>query len=130
MGDSGSLFIGFIVSALALGTSYHGETDLTVLAPLIILVIPIYDTLLVFTLRILRGLSPFLGSKDHFPLRLERRGWDRSRILNFTLLMGILFGTAAYFVTKVSILIALGIYLIVLILLGLFTRYIIKENVN
>jgi len=95
MGDSGSLLLGFISSSLALGTSYHGESSATLLAPVLILLIPIFDTTLVFYLRIKRGISPFLGSKDHFPLRLERMGWKRPHILAFAMCSAIFFSIAA-----------------------------------
>ena len=34
MGDSGSLFLGFVLAALAMGTAYEGPTEITVFAPL------------------------------------------------------------------------------------------------
>jgi len=130
MGDSGSLFIGFVASALALGTSYRSTTDLSVLAPLFILAIPIYDTINVFVLRIRRGTSPFLGSKDHFPLRMEIMGWSRPRILMATLFVGVLFTVGAYFVTRSSWDVVLGIYLTCVMFLIFFTNYILKAKVR
>jgi len=130
MGDSGSLFLGFVASALALGTSYSGFSDLSVFAPLLILSIPLYDTALVFWLRAMKGKSPFLGSKDHFPLRLEMLGWQRSKILMFTLFLGILFSIAAYMVTKVHTLGAIAIYSGALLVLVLLTRYVLKAEVK
>lgn len=130
MGDSGSLFIGFVAGSLALGTSYTGPTDWTVLTPLLILAVPIYDTTLVFWLRIKRGMSPFLGSKDHFPLRLEKLGWSRRSILIFTLCSAVFLSGGAYGVTKSSTPTAISFYCLVLILLGIFTSYILKAKVE
>ncbi|OVE77250.1 hypothetical protein BVX98_03170 [bacterium F11] len=129
MGDSGSLFVGFVASSLALGTSYQGPTNLSVFAPLLILAIPLYDTILVFSLRIMKGISPFLGSKDHFPLRLEVLGWKRPQILSFTLLIALLFSFGAFFVTKVNTVGVLLIYSFAGLILSLLTIYILKAKI-
>ncbi len=126
MGDGGSLFLGFVISSLALGTSYRGTSTIVVLAPVLILLIPIYDTTLVFYLRIKKGISPFLGSKDHFPLRLEQLGWNRSAILVFALSAATFFGFAAAVITRVSPYTVLWIYAFCALLLVFFTAYILK----
>jgi len=130
MGDCGSLFLGFVVAVLALGTSYKGKTNLAVLCPLLILAVPLYDTLAVFAFRIKRGMSPFLGSKDHFPLRLEKLGWSRTRILIFTLVVTLVFNIGAFVVTKAPYIYALAIYCVFGLCLVLFTLTILKAKVE
>ena len=62
MGDSGSLVLGFIISALAIkATDYVSDTTI-----LFIAAVPIIDTIIVMTRRIQRGLSPFSPDKSHF----------------------------------------------------------------
>jgi UDP-GlcNAc:undecaprenyl-phosphate GlcNAc-1-phosphate transferase len=112
MGDTGSLTIGFILSAVSVGTSYTKENYIGLFAPLLILAIPLYDTLLVMVLRWKRGQSPFLGSKDHFALRLEKMGYSRGRILTMTYASAIVLAVGAYSVTRLdasSALIVFGI---------------------
>ena len=74
MGDTGSLIIGYIITVLAvkfihLNVMHAWESDLSfVSAPviaIIILVIPIFDTIRVFSIRILRGKSPFKADRLH-----------------------------------------------------------------
>ncbi|MCB4755705.1 MAG: undecaprenyl/decaprenyl-phosphate alpha-N-acetylglucosaminyl 1-phosphate transferase [Elusimicrobia bacterium] len=130
MGDSGSLFVGFVAASLSLGTSYSEKTQIGVLAPLLILAVPIFDTLLVFYLRVRRGTSPFLGSKDHFPLRLEALGWPRRNILILTLCLSALFCLGAFAITRVQLLSSLVIYLFFIILMGLFTTYLLRAKVQ
>jgi len=96
MGDTGSLLLGFLLATEALGTSYTKTNNLAVLAPILILGIPLYDTVLVSFLRLKRGMSPFLGSKDHFALRLEKWGLSRGQILIMVYSVGILLSLAAY----------------------------------
>jgi UDP-N-acetylmuramyl pentapeptide phosphotransferase/UDP-N-acetylglucosamine-1-phosphate transferase len=85
MGDTGSLFLGFLIAVLAIRfiglnaspatrviTGVSGASGMT--AVLALLMIPIYDTLRVFFLRIRRGKSPFTADKNHIHhLLLELR---------------------------------------------------------
>lgn len=113
LGDTGSLFIGFILAALSLGTSYTHVNNAGVFAPLLILGVPIYDTILVTILRLQKGMSPFLGSHDHFALRLEHYGFFREEILLITYAAGMLLTFIAYEVTIVVFEYAMLIYAIV-----------------
>lgn len=103
MGDSGSLVCGFTLAVVALGTEYTRVNPLGVYAPLFILAIPIYDTLFVSVLRLRRGHSPFLGSKDHFALRLEKIGFSRRRIVMLASLAAIFLSACAFLVTQVPL---------------------------
>lgn len=103
MGDTGSLTIGFVCASLALGTSYTRLNDIGLIAPLFILAIPIYDTLLVSVLRLQKGQSPFLGSKDHFALRLEFMGYSRKQILVIIYAASALLALSAYLITVATV---------------------------
>ncbi len=72
LGDTGSLFIGLNLGALAMIGRYTERTNLGILVPLVILGVPIFDTLFVMYVRRRRGVSMFLGSPDHVALRLRR----------------------------------------------------------
>ncbi|MCP9769938.1 undecaprenyl/decaprenyl-phosphate alpha-N-acetylglucosaminyl 1-phosphate transferase [Lacihabitans sp. LS3-19] len=73
MGDTGSLIVGFIISVLAIkfvDHNVHNTNPDTVYknAPviaIILLCVPIFDTLRVFGLRILKGKSPFKADRLH-----------------------------------------------------------------
>ncbi len=130
MGDGGSLFLGFVCSALALGTSYGHQNEWGILAPLMILCPAIYDTLLVFIARIRRGVSPFIGSKDHFALRLEILGWKRPKILVYTLGMSAFLSLGAYAVTRVPSGFELVVYFFTILLLLALSAYLSKAKVQ
>lgn len=112
LGDTGSLLAGFLLAALSLGTAYSRVNNLGVFAPILILGLPIYDTLLVIYLRFQRGMSPFLGSRDHFALRLERYGFYREEILVISYAVSLLLGFTAYQVTVMSSGYAVVLYII------------------
>src|SRR5580700_11255852 len=79
MGDTGSYFIGLVMSCgTLLGTYYEydeapGDRHF-VLAPLCILAIPLYDFCSVMIIRSLQGRSPFHADKSHFSHRLIELG--------------------------------------------------------
>jgi len=72
LGDTGSLFIGLNLGALAMVGRYTEHHNVGVLVPLVILGVPVFDTLFVMYIRRRRGVSMFLGSPDHVALRLRR----------------------------------------------------------
>jgi UDP-GlcNAc:undecaprenyl-phosphate GlcNAc-1-phosphate transferase len=130
MGDCGSLFLGFVASSLALGTSYGDKTELGVFAPLVILALPIFDTILVFYLRIRKGISPFLGSKDHYPLRMEALGWHRKKILGFVIATSLFLGLCAYVIAHSSLVPVVLIYGVVAVFFIVFTAYVLKAKIQ
>jgi UDP-GlcNAc:undecaprenyl-phosphate/decaprenyl-phosphate GlcNAc-1-phosphate transferase len=86
MGDSGSLFVGLTLSTLALQPAGGGPAGTGVLsiigAPLLVLLIPIFDTTLVTVLRLLSGRRPSQGGRDHSSHRLVAIGLpERTAVL-------------------------------------------------
>jgi len=77
MGDTGSLFSGFVLAAVAINISYAPlERPMALLTPIVAMSLPIYDTLFVIIMRIKTGKFAFAKSDDHFVLRLKTMGHD------------------------------------------------------
>ena len=76
MGDAGSNFLGFLLGALTVaGTYAKGRSSpFGVLAPLLVMAVPLYDTTSVILIRIREGRSPFQADRRHFSHRLVERG--------------------------------------------------------
>jgi len=76
MGDSGSLFIGLLLSGLALAPAPGGSRSLVAVmaAPVLILGVPILDTTLVTIGRLLEGRPVSLGGRDHTSHRIVDLG--------------------------------------------------------
>lgn len=110
MGDCGSLLIGFTLAGISLGTRYSEVNDAGVFAPLLILFVPAFDTLFVSLLRLNQGKSPFLGSKDHFALRLERMGFSRARVVAMAAAAAALLSFCAFLVTQLPLRGAIAVY--------------------
>lgn len=107
MGDMGSLFLGFTLGAVAilLQTEEIGQWEIvlyhtdffknyhlvyegiSVLIPLLVLAVPIFDTLLVMVMRTLNGLGIFTPGRDHSSHRLSRLKGAIQRRLDKLILM-------------------------------------------
>lgn len=81
MGDAGSNFLGFLLGTMTVvGTftrPYDAEnpsSPFSVLTPLLVMAVPLYDTISVITIRIREGRSPFQADRRHFSHRLVERG--------------------------------------------------------
>lgn len=74
LGDSGSLFLGFLISTLAMVGSQKSPTIVAVSIPLIALGFPILDVALAVARRFLGGKPIFIGDGDHIHHRLLKRG--------------------------------------------------------
>ncbi len=108
MGDAGSLVLGFFLAVLTMLTTYYdptvvaGRPAYTVLAPLIVLAVPLYDFVSVVILRLRAHVSPFKGDTRHFSHRLVRRGMTvRAAVLTICLCTAVT-GIAAVLLPRVS----------------------------
>jgi UDP-GlcNAc:undecaprenyl-phosphate GlcNAc-1-phosphate transferase len=74
LGDSGSLFIGFMLSAMALAGSQKSPTMVAVAIPVVALGLPILDVVLAVLRRFLGGKPLFGGDRQHIHHKLLKRG--------------------------------------------------------
>jgi UDP-GlcNAc:undecaprenyl-phosphate GlcNAc-1-phosphate transferase len=124
MGDTGSLFLGFMLAAVGIKLRFpENSAFVTWMVPVLVLAVPIFDTTLVTLSRLRRGLNPLTTpGKDHISHRLARiTGSTREAVLLCYLLGGIC-GMAATFVTQASILegYAVGLAFLVLAVYGIW----------
>ena len=115
MGDAGSLFLGFMLAAVSISTSYTATNNIALLSPLLILAVPIYDTFYVSILRMAKGKNPFKGSRDHFALRLKAIGLRDQHVVVIVCLISLVLCEASYIATTVSLFGAIFIYMVTLV---------------
>jgi UDP-GlcNAc:undecaprenyl-phosphate GlcNAc-1-phosphate transferase len=97
MGDSGSQVLGFALASLGLAASWNvaGSTVATLLLPILILAVPVLDTTLVTTIRLLEGRPISQGGRDHSSHRLVRFGMsEKNAVLLLALIATALGGTS------------------------------------
>ena len=76
MGDGGSQFLGFSVGVLAVLLTQKGTASLSPVLPLLILGLPILDTIMVMWQRIKGGRSPFAPDRNHIHHKLLELGFS------------------------------------------------------
>ncbi len=124
MGDSGSLFIGFVISTLSMigvYTEFSLLKHLPVLIPVIVLSVPLYDTLSVIYIRIKNKKPIFVGDKNHFSHRLFDLGLSHKDSVLFIYLVTLSTGIGSFLLLRVNWLGALVILAQVLILFVLLS---------
>lgn len=76
MGDAGSQLLGFAVGVLSLRATQSGTSALSAATPVLLLALPILDTLSVMVQRVSEGRSPFSADKNHIHHKLLAFGFD------------------------------------------------------
>jgi len=74
LGDSGSLFIGLVLSGIGMLSLFKATTAAIVIVPIMLFGIPLFDTTAVFFGRMVRGAPLFKADKTHLHHRLLRLG--------------------------------------------------------
>ncbi|MDB5252675.1 MAG: glycosyl transferase [Flaviaesturariibacter sp.] len=104
MGDSGSLLLGLVNSILVITFIRVADTPVvtypvesSVAVGFSILMVPLADTLRVFSIRIFHGRSPFSPDRNHFHHMLLDRGMNHKYVTFCCLLLNMLFISVAYF---------------------------------
>ncbi len=102
MGDSGSLFIGFLIAAISLQGLQKSSTAVVLLIPVVALGVPITDTILAIIRRVGSGRSPFTADKDHIHHRLLRMGLSSRQVTVILYVVCLLLGITALLMTAVN----------------------------
>src|ERR1700751_5606268 len=91
LGDCGSLFIGFMLSALALQGAQKAPTIVAVAIPVVSFGLPILETALSIVRRFISGRPVFTADREHIHHKLLQRGWSHRQAVI------ILYGVSAVF---------------------------------
>jgi UDP-GlcNAc:undecaprenyl-phosphate GlcNAc-1-phosphate transferase len=81
LGDSGSLFIGFMLSALALEGAEKAPTVVAVAIPVVSFGLPILETLLSVLRRLISGQPLFRADREHIHHKLLQRGMSPRQVV-------------------------------------------------
>lgn len=122
MGDTGTLFLGFVLSVIGIKLRFLGHPVIfTWFIPVLVLGLPIFDTTLVFISRLRRGRNPLTTpGVDHLSHRLIERGWTRREAVLLLYLAAVVLGVLAllcaqaagwenYLVAGIAVLASLGV---------------------
>ncbi|MFN8110619.1 MAG: MraY family glycosyltransferase [Thermoleophilia bacterium] len=93
MGDTGSLLLGFLVAGVAVNGVMKSAAAVALIAPLLVLAIPILDTSFVVLKRLKYGRPVYAADRNHFHHRFFTIGWGQRKTVlamyGWCLLMGL-----------------------------------------
>lgn len=117
MGDSGSMFFGFMLGLIGV---YHGGKVATAF---VVLAIPLFDAVFVTLRRLMRGASPFKGGRDHLHHRLLERGWKERSVVLLTTIVSASFGAIALLLNTAGKAIEIFVLLLLMLLLQRYASH-------
>ncbi len=119
MGDAGSLFIGVFIAGLSLGAEfpYSRNVASVLLIPVLILLVPIFDTSFVAINRTLAGRPVSQGGRDHLSHRLVALGLSERAALGVLSLVAACSGAVAYLSSRLGL--SYGVVLIAFLLIAI-----------
>jgi UDP-GlcNAc:undecaprenyl-phosphate/decaprenyl-phosphate GlcNAc-1-phosphate transferase len=98
LGDSGSHLVGYLLAVMAILPHFYTKQNprpLAVLAPLLVLAIPLVDLAQVVVLRTLNRKPFWIGDTNHLSHRLVRAGLSRTRAVLLLWLIAAIIGAIA-----------------------------------
>ena len=95
-GDGGSLFMGFMVGLITISISFSKFNPYAIFTPFLLNFYPIFEVTLLIISRLNKGLSPFLGSPHHFPIRLKKIGFSSEKVLITIIIIQITYSFSSY----------------------------------
>ncbi len=106
MGDAGALFLGCILSAISIEGAFKGATLITLLVPLLVFGVPIFDTAYVMFRRWREKRPIYLADKGHLHHRLMAIGLNQVQTVTFIYIIGLCFSLLSLVIVLCVVLIS------------------------
>ncbi|MDD5652724.1 MAG: hypothetical protein PHT31_01005 [Candidatus Omnitrophica bacterium] len=131
MGDSGSMFLGYCLAVISLAgvTRHVSNLFITMLLPMLILTVPIFDTSFVMILRAIQGRKIFKGGKDHTSHHLVTLGLSQRKTVLLLYSISIAFSSIALLYSRLNAFIISVITFLAVIVL-LFFGFFLTEGAS
>ena len=99
MGDGGSHFLAYILAVISARVTYYNPdisaSRLSILIPLFILAVPVFDTFAVVVIRLLKHAPIYVGDHNHISHRFQHMGMTRKRAVLLVHLLCLIAGLGA-----------------------------------
>ncbi|NLU50205.1 MAG: undecaprenyl/decaprenyl-phosphate alpha-N-acetylglucosaminyl 1-phosphate transferase [Syntrophomonadaceae bacterium] len=102
MGDAGALFLGFVLSCLAVVGLAKSAAIISLFVPIVVLGIPIFDTLFAIVRRLNKKAPIFKPDREHLHHRLMALGYNHRQSVLIIYGVSIFFGAIAVILTYVT----------------------------
>ncbi|MDR1171082.1 MAG: undecaprenyl/decaprenyl-phosphate alpha-N-acetylglucosaminyl 1-phosphate transferase, partial [Bacteroidales bacterium] len=134
MGDTGSLIVGLMmaIQVILFNEQNIGHTSAFPIksAPAVsfaVLVVPLYDTIRVFLIRMLRGRSPFAADKNHLHHCLLKIGHSHGQATLIIAFANVCFITLALLLQNIGIVWLMAVVLSIAVILSFYLEYLVKK---
>lgn len=137
LGDTGSLIIGFLIAIFVIRfleyeliaeKGYPLQSSPAIAFG--ILIIPLFDTLRVFTLRLFARKSPFKADRNHIHHRLLDSGFTHFQVTNILLFVNILFIVMVLLLQNIGNILLITITLSLAIFLNFILGLLLRKKMN
>ncbi len=123
MGDVGALFLGFVLSYISIEGVMKSTALITVVFPVLILGVPIFDTTFAIIRRILSGRNVMSADKGHLHHRLLAKGLTQRETVSCLYLISAVFGLLANLVSRLPSQVGFGISLVIVLAVVVIAFY-------
>lgn len=135
MGDAGSLTLGFALTFISIALTQYKNSPVPPVAPLMIVCVPIVDTLTVMSRRMMKGRSPFHADKAHLHHILLRFGLSKRQTASVIILLSALFSSigiigTVYKIPEYYLFFLFSIYFILYFAASFYIKDILKAAVK
>lgn len=118
MGDTGALYLGFMLSYISISGFLKQAAILMIFVPVLILGVPVFDTAFAMVRRKLSGKSMVEADKGHLHHRLLKMGLNQRQtvviLYSISAIFGILANLISRFHSSIALVISIGVLLIII----------------
>lgn len=107
LGDTGALFLGFVLSTVTVRGLFKTQAVLSFIVPVVILGLPIFDTGFAFFRRIAAGKNPFCADRAHLHHRIMDMGFSEKQTVCLLFVLSGALGCVAVVMSALGLLWAL-----------------------
>ena len=122
LGDTGSLFLGFVLAAVSIQGSFKTTAAMALVLPLVALLVPIADTAGAFFRRLVNKDHPFQADHKHVHHRLLSRGYSQKQVVMMLYLLTINLGVISLVMKYAGRALALGMLFLMGLMLFIFFK--------
>ena len=132
LGDAGSLFLGYMLATISIEGVMKSSLTIAAIVPMLILVIPIFDTTFAIFRRLAKGQHPMKADKGHLHHRLLRKGYSQKKTTLILYSISAIFGAIAFISVqadaRVSVRLSIALFIATLYMIFILTRTDLKEE--
>lgn len=130
MGDCGSQFLGFCLATYALIQPVKSATVMAIALPVLVMALPIFDTLFAILRRIVRRKSIVEGDKEHLHHRIMKAGFGQKRTVMLLYCISGIMGVMAVEYSRQQTVECIGLIAVVLMLMYVLMSDTSTKNVE